>query len=78
MKTIKEEWENFEAQVISPEAPPIQREEMEKAFYAGSFALMSMQMRMADADVTDEEGANQMESWNNECIAFKDKVVSGS
>ena len=40
MKTLDQEWRDFERRVISPTAPAVQREEMELAFFAGVWLLL--------------------------------------
>lgn len=59
MKTIASEWAEFSGLVLAPDAPPTQRTEMKRAFYAGALAFAAAcsdrpageQMLVADAYV---------------------------
>lgn len=52
--TIKELHANWAASVMPKDAPPVQRQEMERAFYSGAFAFLTLQMAdiaaLPDAD----------------------------
>ncbi len=45
MATLRDEWASFRERVIDPNAPPIQLEVMQDAFYAGAAALYTLLMR---------------------------------
>lgn len=42
MNTIQEEWQAFQRHVMPVSAPVIQRQEMEKAFYAGAMSVLNV------------------------------------
>jgi hypothetical protein len=48
MKTIQSQWESFKKNVIPANAPKVQQEEMERAFYAGSQAMLQMHVQIAE------------------------------
>jgi hypothetical protein len=47
MKSIAERWTDFDTRVISPNAPPIQHEEMRIAFYAGCATMIDVENEVA-------------------------------
>lgn len=56
-KHIAAEWEVFESTVIHPDAPPMQRREMCRAFYAGVSAIISRIVGLVspEEEVTEED-----------------------
>jgi hypothetical protein len=57
-KTMKELWESYVAEVLPKDAPPIQRQECRRAFYAGAvavFGLLTNSVGVNDEDPTAEE-----------------------
>ena len=78
MITVAQKWAIFEASVLSPSAPAIQRSEMRRAFYAGFFgALMACGRLAEEAGDDDDLGATMLESLHQECIRFSKDVGAG-
>ncbi len=78
MKTIAQRWTEFEAQVISPDAGPVQRQEMRRAFYAGFNEALVASLQMAEESGNDDElGVAMMESLHRECREFVSSVLTG-
>ena len=50
MKTIEQRWLDFEARVVAPDAPPLQRSEMRLAFYAGFKSMLDVNFELAELD----------------------------
>ncbi|CAB3758473.1 hypothetical protein [Paraburkholderia humisilvae] len=50
MKTIADRWTDFEARVVAPDAPPLQRDEMRLAFYAGFKSMLDVNFELAGLD----------------------------
>jgi hypothetical protein len=84
MTTVKEKWINYaESLGMMAGASEVQLRETQKAFYAGAFGLLSMLMQievldqptgqLSERDVN--TGADQIESWRIELLAFADKVI---
>jgi len=48
MNTVQLEWWSFFEAVMSPNAPQVQVSEMKKAFYAGSFSMLNMVVKIAN------------------------------
>ena len=44
MNTIAEQWELLERAVMLKDAPPVQRQEMRRAFYSGAGAIHSVML----------------------------------
>lgn len=75
MNTIKDEWDRFEKSVINPDAPPVQRAEMRRAFYGGATAMLFMMIR--NAKNSDAAGMALIESWREEVHQFAVEVIGG-
>jgi hypothetical protein len=50
MKTVAQRFLDFQEQVISPDAPPIQIGETRRAFYAGAKAMLDAGLELAELD----------------------------
>jgi hypothetical protein len=74
--TFAQQWHQFD-KVIHPDASPFQRREMQKAFYAGAYALFSL-MYEIDDDLSDAEGAARLDVWADEIEEFVCKFGSES
>ena len=75
MKTLQEAWSEFAAGIIPPNAPPMQREEMKKAFYGGAWIILSMMLNeIGPESVSEDEGMRRLQSWHDECHAFARSV----
>lgn len=77
---ILEQWNQFREKVISPAAPTIQVSEMRRAFYAGAWALYSIQMndlQPTDPDVVTVDDLRMMSELDAELTAFNAKVKAG-
>ena len=78
MNTIAEQWSAFEALVMPKDAPPVQRQEMRRAFYAGSEAMLRMQWFIGDKAVSEDAGVQMMEGWYDECRRFAHQMADGA
>lgn len=61
-------WRAFEQQSLAG-APAMQKTEMQKAFYMGASALLSILQKIPD-EMSDEEGAKVLDQVHDECIAY--------
>jgi hypothetical protein len=77
MNTIFDKWAGFEAIVIPQDAPPIQTQEMRRAFYAGAASMLGLLYDISDEGVSDEAGSAMMEGWRDECDLFIQQVNKG-
>lgn len=77
-KLIAEQWQSFEQQVIPKTAPAIQREEMQKAFFAGALAVLGVAFELGSEDVSEEDGAATLEGMKRECLEFMAKMGGSS
>lgn len=76
MNTIQSQWETFAAAVLPQEAPEVQRSEMRRAFYAGSYGMLC-QMTGPVAEVSEEAGCAMIDGYVKECEQFKLDVLAG-
>jgi hypothetical protein len=63
-------WTVFESQVIDADAPEVQRNEMQLAFYAGFSAALGTLRKVADLGLTDEQAVAMIDQWWKECGEF--------
>lgn len=73
---IKEAWLSYKA-ILPQDAPRTQVIETRRAFYAGVWAVLTMQLTVV-GNQPDEEGVRTLAGWYKECIAFRDMVTAGA
>ena len=77
MNTIQVQWNSFEKMVVPQDAPPIQRQEMKLAFYAGAEAMMRINFAVVHDSISVEAGFHILNSCHIECLEFADQVAEG-
>lgn len=78
MNTIQAQWSTFEAMVVPKNAPPVQRQEMRRAFYAGAEAMMRIQWAIGDESISEDAGVAILEGCRDEAQRFALQVQNGS
>lgn len=74
-QTVDEQWQDFLEVVIPNDAPPIQRQEMKRAFYAGATAMLDLVCVVSEDE---EEIAHQkMSGLAAELGEFAQQVADG-
>ncbi len=53
--TLAEAWTSYASEVVPRDAPPVQRRETGRAFYAGAAAALGVAARIADADLNEAD-----------------------
>lgn len=76
MNTVQQQWAMFEKLVMPKDAPPRQRQEMRRAFYAGVKATLCLQFEMGN--VSDDAVVAMIEGWHDECRRFAQQVAAGA
>jgi hypothetical protein len=77
VKTIADEWADFERTLLDPiAASATQRQETRRGFYAGAQALSTL-MVTGCGDSSEEEGVEVMEALSRELKAFAAEVQAG-
>jgi hypothetical protein len=74
MTTLQDKWQSFERSAMPKDAPPIQRKEMRRAFYAGVAVMLSLMSELGEDDVSEEAGAAALEALDQECKQFLSRV----
>ena len=77
MRTIADQWAEFERRILPKNAPTVQRVETKRAFYAGAQAVLFVMVQIADADASDEAGAAILEGLHDECRRFGAEIAAG-
>ena len=76
--TVEEQWAGYAAAVMPPGAPPVQRREMRRAFYAGVYSLLLLCRDVLGSPLVSEaEGERALESQLAECEAFQREMLEG-
>lgn len=65
MSTIRQLHAKWAAAVCPKDAPPVQRQEMERAFFSGAFALFTLTI-FEVAALSDDEAEKQMQAIEDE------------
>lgn len=77
MNTIAEQWALFESGVLPRGCPPVQRQEMRRAFYAGAEAMLRLGYSVGDKSISENAGVAMFEGWHDECRRFAQQVAQG-
>ena len=77
MNTVQEQWESFASLVIPKNAPPVQRQEMRRAFYAGAEAMMRIQWAIGGEGISEQAGIQILEGCSDELKRFAQQVAQG-
>ncbi len=77
MQTVWDLWQSFARDVIPPEAPPIQRQEMRRAFYAAAWAVLQEVKVVGEESVSEEAGIAALQRMEAELCAFQQDVQAG-
>lgn len=76
LETVAESFATYRARVLPPDAPPIQVEECQRAFYAGTyFMLMNLAYNIGDDSTSEEQGVVELEKLKAECETFAAEVA---
>lgn len=78
MKTIADQWSAFNALVVPKDAPLLQKQEMQRAFYAGATAMFTLQCCIGDEAVSEDAAMQIMAGWEDEFRQFAQQVSDGS
>ena len=73
---IADAWTQFEASVLAPDAPDIQRSEMKIAFYGGANCTLQLLRQLGESDVSEDGGVEVLTGCMDECQAFITDVIS--
>lgn len=74
--TVKSMWLTYK-EIIPKTAPPEQITETRRAFYAGVFGVLTLELMVASG-MPEKEAAEAMGGWLKECRKFKDSVENGT
>jgi hypothetical protein len=69
-KPVQQAGEKFERDAIPSNAPEIQRQEMQTAFYFGFTESLRALKKLGDNGLSEDEAARRLESLWRECLQF--------
>ena len=72
--SLAEEWEIFKDVIIPPNAPQVQIDEMEKAFYGGAATMFVQMTEVIKGDISEEEGADKLQGLFLEGFEFNERM----
>jgi hypothetical protein len=76
MKTLEQEWLNYSSRILPKGCSPVQRQETRRAYYAGIWTLLQMVKEIGDDEVSEDQGVQELEKLENECINFMSQIGS--
>lgn len=77
LKSIQEEWEGFAAMIFQKMQPhPSQIVEMQKAFFAGAWAMFNAMVEIGDTDILETDSVKYLEERRAECLEFKRRLMA--
>lgn len=74
---LARQWAEFDARVIPPDAPDVQRVEMRRAFFAGAWTMFTQMTGRSVTEVPDEQSEAVLQSLHDECVAFQQSLLRG-
>lgn len=77
MNTIQEQWDLFNSLVIPVNAPPIQKQEMRRSFYAGAQAMAKIQLAITEKGVSQEQATEILSGCHDEITEFAELLKKG-
>jgi hypothetical protein len=77
VKTVAERWQEFALGVINVDAPPEQRSEMRRAFFAGAYSILGVCMGISEDSVSEDQGIEILEATRKELEQFFADVKDG-
>lgn len=78
MNTVASEWEGYVEAVMPKDAPPIQRKEMRRSFYAGAAAILAIQSDISSDQVSEAAGVAILQGLHEEMRDFLVQMKNGS
>ena len=67
---LQQSWQSYSKAVMPNNAPPIQVQEMRRAFYAGATAMLDITKLLGEEDVSEETGVAALEALQQEIVDF--------
>lgn len=77
LPTVADDWQSFWLAVAPANAPPVQEQEMRRAFYAGCWAMLQTCEAIGADDVSEEAGVAILEELDAECRRFQQDMLAG-
>lgn len=78
MRTIADQWASYDREVLLPAAVgEVQRTETRRAFYAGASALFALVSGLGIDDISEDQGADELEVLSQELQAFGEAIGKG-
>jgi hypothetical protein len=74
MSTLEQGWLEYASKVLPKGCSPVQKQETRRAYYMGVWTLMQMIKGLGDDEVSEEQGAKELEKLENECKNFISQV----
>jgi hypothetical protein len=77
MKRLAEQWDSFCEAVMPEDAPPVQRQEMRRAFYAGAGGMFDLVCRVIPEAVNEEQGEAMLTELEKELRGYLEDLKAG-
>lgn len=76
-ETVQQMWDSFALLTLPKDCHPIQRQEMRRAFYAGTFGMLMACSAIGEESVSEDTGVMRLELWRLECLKFYQDMKEG-
>lgn len=77
MRTVMQQWESYEREVVPKTAGAEQRIESRRAFFAGAQALLNLVSGVGSDDVSENQGVAMLDGLSAELQVFSEAVLAG-
>ena len=69
-RLVRDGWQDYAQKILPKSAPPVQRQETRRAFYAGAAHLLATMAELGEPEVDEDAGAGVLEATQHEIEAF--------
>lgn len=69
-RLVRDGWQDYAEKILPKNAPPVQRQETRRAFYAGAWYLLCQHADLGEPDISEDEGVEVLEATKREIETF--------
>jgi hypothetical protein len=69
-RLIRDGWQDYAEKVLPADAPPVQKQETRRAFYAGAWEILMRMADLGEPDISEDQGAEVLEATKREIERF--------
>lgn len=69
-RLVRDGWYSYAEKILPKNAPPVQRQETRRAFYAGAWELLCRYAEVGEPEISEDEGVEVLEATKREIETF--------